>query len=316
MNIINSQIINENFYQNTINSPVSFNGVGIHGGKAVNMTLFPADDDFGIVFKRIDLDIDNYIKVNPENIDFSKYCSKLKNKHGVYVSTVEHFLATLHSLDINNVLIEINSPELPAMDGSSVEFTKRLIEVGLKSQKKPKKVLKIRQKVSVKEGTRSIKVLPSNNLSFSIEINFSNNLIGKDQYVYTHNTQNFVDEICYARTFCVSKDVSKLRAAGYGLGGNLNNAIVVEDNKILNDTGLRCTREFVKHKILDCIGDFYMSGLPILGSIYAIQPGHELNNRLIQKIFQNKNNYELIELNSYNIPISHQENTLNNINVA
>ena len=316
MNIINSQIINENFYQNTINSPVSFNGVGIHGGKAVNMTLFPADDDFGIVFKRIDLDIDNYIKVNPENIDFSKYCSKLKNKHGVYVSTVEHFLATLHSLDINNVLIEINSPELPAMDGSSVEFTKRLIEVGLKSQKKPKKVLKIRQKVSVKEGTRSIKVLPSNNLSFSIEINFSNNLIGKDQYVYTHNTQNFVDEICYARTFCVSKDVSKLRAAGYGLGGNLNNAIVVEDNKILNDTGLRCTREFVKHKILDCIGDFYMSGFPLLGSVYATQPGHELNNKLLKKIFQNKYNYEIIDLNSHNMPISNQRNIFNNVNVA
>ena len=193
MNIINTQIINKNFYQNTINSSVFFNGVGIHGGKAVNMTLHPADDDFGIVFKRVDLDIENYIKVIPENIDFSKYCSKLKNKHGVYVNTVEHLLATLHALDVNNVLIEINSPELPAMDGSSFEFTKRLMEVGLKIQKKPKKVLKICQKVSVKEGVRSIKVLPSSYLSFSIKINFSNNLIGKDQYDYTHNTQNFVD---------------------------------------------------------------------------------------------------------------------------
>ena len=316
MNIINSQIFNENFFQNTINSPIFFNGVGIHSGKAVNMTLFPADDDFGIVFKRIDLETGNYIKVIPDNIDFSKYCSKLKNEHGVYVSTVEHLLATLHSFDINNVLIEINSPELPAMDGSSYEFAKRFLEVGLQTQNKPKKVLKIRKKVSIKEGLRSIKILPSNHLSFSIKINFSNNLIGKDQYNYTHNTQNFIDEICYARTFCISKDVLKLRAAGFGLGGNLNNAIVVDDNKVLNSSGLRCDKEFVKHKILDCIGDLYMSGLPLLGSVHAKQPGHELNNKLLKKIFQNKDNYEIVEINPYHVPIPHQENIINNINVA
>ena len=315
MNIINSQIFN-NFYQNTINSAIYFNGVGIHSGKAVNMTLFPADDDFGIVFKRTDLDKNNYIKVTPENIDFSKYCSKLKNKHGVYVSTVEHLLATLHAFDINNILIEINSPELPAMDGSSLEFTKKIIHVGLQLQNKPKKVLKIRKEVSIKNGERSIKVLPSNYLSFSIKIDFSNKLIGKDEYIYTHNTQNFIDEISYARTFCISKDIVKLRASGFGLGGNLNNAIVVEDNKILNDNGLRCNKEFVKHKILDCVGDFYMSGLPLLGSIQATQPGHELNNRLLEKIFQNKDNYEIIELNSYYMPIPHQQNIQNKINVA
>ncbi len=315
MNIVNTQIFNDGFYQKTINSSVSFSGVGIHTGKAVNMTLLPADDSFGIVFKRTDLDKNNYIKVIPENIDFSKYCSKLKNKYGVYVSTVEHLLATLHSFDINNALIEINSPELPAMDGSSYQFTKKLIDVGLQIQKKPKKVLKILKKISIYNGARSIKVLPSTQLSFSIKINFSNNLIGKDEYLYTHNTKNFIDEICYARTFCISKDIVKLRAAGFGLGGNLNNVIVVDDNKILNDSGLRCSKEFVKHKILDCIGDFYMSGLPILGSIYATQPGHELNNRLLEKIFQNKDNYEIIELNPYHIPTSHQENILNN-NVA
>ena len=315
MNIINSQIFN-NFYQNTINSAIYFNGVGIHSGKAVNMTLFPADDDFGIVFKRTDLDKNNYIKVTSENIDFSKYCSKLKNKHGVYVSTVEHLLATLHAFDINNILIEINSPELPAMDGSSLEFTKKIIHVGLQLQNKPKKVLKIRKEVSIKNGERSIKVLPSNYLSFSIKIDFSNKLIGKDEYIYTHNTQNFIDEISYARTFCISKDIVKLRASGFGLGGNLNNAIVVEDNKILNDNGLRCNKEFVKHKILDCVGDFYMSGLPLLGSIQATQPGHELNNRLLEKIFQNKDNYEIIELNSYYMPIPHQQNIQNKINVA
>ena len=316
MNIINSNIFNNNFYQNTINSPISFNGVGIHTGKAVNMTLFPADENFGIVFKRIDLNKNNYIKVTPDHINFSKYCSKLKNKYGVYVNTVEHLLASLHAFDINNILIEINSPELPAMDGSSYEFAKKFVEVGLQTQKKPKKVLKILKKVSIKNGARFIQVLPSNHLSLSIKINFSNYLIGKDEYVYTHNTQNFINEICYARTFCISKDIEKLRAAGFGLGGNLNNAIVVEENKILNKTGLRCNREFVKHKILDCIGDFYMAGLPLLGSVHAAQPGHELNNKLLKKIFQNKENYKIVELTPYHISIPTQGNILNNVNVA
>ena len=316
MNTINTHIFYNNNCQKTINSPISFDGVGIHSGRAVNMTLFPANDDFGIVFKRTDLDTNNYIKVSPENINFSKYCSKLKNDHGVCVSTIEHLLATLHSFDINNILIEINSPELPAMDGSSYEFTKKILEVGLQIQKNSKKVLKILKKVSIKDGARSIKVLPSSYLSLSIKIKFLNNLIGEDEYIYTHNTQNFIDEICYARTFCLSKDIVKLRAAGFGLGGNLNNAIVVEENKILNNSGLRCKNEFVKHKILDCIGDFYISGLPLLGNVQAIQPGHELNNKLIKKIFQNKDNYEIANVNPYNISISKQENILNNINVA
>ena len=316
MNKINSHIFNNNSFQKTICSPISFSGVGIHSGKAVNMTLYPANEDFGIVFKRTDLDLNNYIKVTPENIYFSKYCSKLKNKNGVFVNTVEHLLASLHSFEINNLLIEINSSELPAMDGSSYEFTKKIVQVGLQIQRKSKKFLKILRKVSIKDGTRSIKVLPSTHLSFSIKINFTNNLIGKDEYIYTHNTQNFIEDICYARTFCLSRDIGKLRASGFGLGGNLNNVIVVKDNEIMNESGLRCKKEFIKHKLLDCVGDFYMSGLPILGKIHAVQPGHELNNKLIQKIFQNKNNYEIIEINPYNIHISHQENTQNNVYVA
>ena len=146
MNVLNSNILNNYNCQKTINSPISFNGVGIHTGKAVNMTLYPAEEDSGIIFKRTDLNINNYIKVVPENIYFSKYCSNLKNKHDVHVSTVEHLLATLHSFDINNILIEINSPELPAMDGSAYEFTRRIVDCGLKIQEKSKKVLKILKK--------------------------------------------------------------------------------------------------------------------------------------------------------------------------
>lgn len=316
MNILNSKILKHEVYQKTLNSTVFFNGVGIHSGKVANMKLIPAKENTGIVFKRIDLDENNLIKVNVNNIEKTKFCSKLINKYGVSISTIEHLLATLHALDINNLLIEIDAPELPAMDGSSYEFTYKLIQIGSKIQQKPKKVLKVQKKISVKIGNRYIKVLPSSNLSFSIKINYPNTLIGKDEYSYIHNNENFINDICFARTFCMHKDITKLRASGYGLGGNLNNAIVVDQDKILNSNGLRCNKEFVKHKILDCIGDFYLCGLPILGNFYAAEPGHELNNKLLQKIIRNKDNFKIIELNSYQPSILLHDNVMANVNVA
>ena len=316
MNILNSDILNIDVNQKTINSVIYFHGVGIHSGKAVNMKLIPAQENFGIIFKRVDLEKDNLIKVDVNNIENSRFCSKLKNNKGVFVSTIEHFLATLHALDINNLLIEINSSELPAMDGSSNEFTNKINEIGIKMQKIPKKIVKIQKTISVRLGERFIKVDPSASLSFTVKINYPNTLIGKDKYCYTHNKHNFLNEICYARTFCMSKDVTKLRAYGYGLGGNLNNAIVVDENKLLNSSGLRCKQEFVKHKVLDCVGDFYMCGLPIIGKFHASEPGHELNNKLLKKIFKNKDNFKIVESNSFQPYFPMQNNILTNINVA
>lgn len=297
MNILNSMLLNDNHYQNTINNPISFSGVGIHSGKVVNMKLFPADHDAGITFKRTDLKINNEIKVSIENIVLSRFCSKLENTHKVSVSTVEHLLASLHSLSIDNVLIEVDAPELPAMDGSACEFTFKILEAGIKTQKKSKNILKVLKNIKVEINNRSIEVKPSSELKFTLKINYPNCLIGSDEYTYTHNDKNFINEICFARTFCLYQDINKLRAAGYGLGGNLNNAIVVNKNKILNKSGLKCEQEFIKHKVLDCLGDFYLAGIHIVGDFKSIEPGHELNNKLLKKIFQNKNNYTFITSN-------------------
>ena len=231
MNILNSMLLNDNYHQKTINYPISFTGVGIHSGKVVNMKLLPADQDTGIIFKRTDLKLNNKIRVSIENISPSKFCSKLENTHKVSVSTVEHLLASLHSLSIDNVLIEVDAPELPAMDGSACEFTFKLLEAGIKTQEKPKHILKVLKNIKVEINNRSIEVKPSNELKFTLKINYPNCLIGNDKYTYIHNERNFIDKICFARTFCLYQDIDKLRAAGYGLGGNLNNAIVVNKNE-------------------------------------------------------------------------------------
>lgn len=316
MNIVNSMILPSIYCQNTINHPVTFSGVGIHSGKVVNMKLLPAIEDSGIVFRRTDLKLNNEIKVCIENISDSKFCSKLENENNVSVSTVEHLLATLHSLSIDNVIVEIDSSELPAMDGSSCEFTYKLLEVGKKTQKKSKKILRVLKKIKIEIQNRSIEVSPANELTFSLKINYPNCLIGSDEYSYTFNDNSFIENICFARTFCLYEDIVKLRAAGYGLGGNLNNAIVVNNNKILNESGLKCENEFVKHKILDCLGDFYLSGHHIIGNFKSTEPGHELNNKLLKKIFEDKNNYAFTKLNEYMSPIHIDDSEFAKISVA
>ncbi len=316
MNILNSMILPDNCCQNTINFPVSFSGVGIHSGKVVTIKLLPANHDTGIIFKRTDLSINNRIKVDIENISSSKFCSKLENSQKVSVSTVEHLLASLHSLSIDNVLIEIDSSELPAMDGSAYEFTSKLLEVGIKAQKKSKKLIKVLKHIKVEINNRSIEVKPSDYLKFNLKINYPNCLIGIDEYTYIHNKSNFINDICFSRTFCLYQDIEKLRAAGYGLGGNLNNAIVVNKNKILNESGLKCEQEFIKHKVLDCLGDFYLAGYPIVGDFRSLEPGHELNNKLLKKIFENKNNYSFVTLDEFKSHMILENNEFSKVSVA
>ena len=208
MNILNSMILPDNCCQNTINFPVSFSGVGIHSGKVVTIKLLPANHDTGIIFKRTDLSINNKIKVDIENISSSRFCSKLENSQKVSVSTVEHLLASLHSLSIDNVLIEINTSELPAMDGSAYEFTSKLLEAGIKTQKKSKKVLRILKNIKVEINNRSIEVKPSDYLKFNLKINYPNCLIGNDEYTYIHNKSNFINDICLEILPCFEKKLN------------------------------------------------------------------------------------------------------------
>ena len=313
MNFLNRIPLSSNCHsQNTINEAISFSGIGIHNGKPVSMKLIPAQENTGIVFKRIDLKNNNLIKVNNHNTIKSKYCSSLKNESGVVVSTVEHLLASLNALSIDNLTIEINAPELPAMDGSAHEYTSKILEVGKKKQNQQRNYIKIKKNISITLDNRWIKVTPSNQLKLELKINYPGTLIGKHKYIYVHNEDNFVNDICYARTFALAKNVDKLKASGFGIGGNLNNAIVVGKNKILNNAGLRCKKEFVKHKVLDCLGDFFLSGFQIIGNFQAQAPGHELNLQIINEIFKSNSNYEIIRFNDLNSPsITNQLNITN-----
>ena len=231
MNFLNTiSLETDTHNQNTINDIVSFSGVGIHEGKAVSMKLIPAEPGTGIMFKRTDLRKNNLIPVHYKNTIKSKFCSKIQNDYGVCVFTVEHLLATLQALCIDNLIVEINSPELPAMDGSAQEYTLKILEIGRKQQVQKRKYLKIKKEILVHLNNRWIKVSPSNQLKLDLEINYPSSIIGKDKYTYINNENNFIENICFARTFALSTNIEKLRASGFGIGGNLNNAILV-DNK-------------------------------------------------------------------------------------
>ena len=289
--------------QATLKTPINFSGVGVHNGRSVNMTIYPAKQDTGIIFKRLDLNKNNIIEANINSIDCSYLCTKVSNKDGVSVSTIEHLMAAFSAFGIDNALVEINDAELPALDGSSGEYVKKFNKYGIEEQKKNKKSLRILKNIKVSDGKRFISISPSECFSINITIDYPDTLIGKSSLNYIHSKQNFVDCLSQARTYALYKDIEKMRASGQGIGGNLNNAIVVDKHKILNSGGLRFEKEFVKHKALDCIGDLYLLGMPLLGSIECFAPGHQLNQKLVHKILEDENNYVIEDTNineSYN----------------
>ena len=298
MNYVNATVIKDNLNQNTLKRKIYFSGVGVHNGRAVSMSIEPADVDSGIVFERTDVKENNIIKANINNVVDSSLCTKIKNTNGLSVSTIEHLMAAFSALNIDNAIVKINSTELPALDGSSYEYVKKIINSGIKTQSKNKKFLRILRKVQVKVEERFISISPSNNLSINISINYPNTIIGHSQYSYAHSKENFINNISMARTYTLFEDIEKMRTAGLAIGGNLNNAIVVDKYKILNPEGLRLENEFVKHKTLDCIGDFFLLGMPLIGSIECFAPGHNLNQQLVKEILKNKDNYKIEESTS------------------
>ena len=300
MNYVNSSVMNDNCNQQTLKRKVHFSGVGVHNGRAVSMVIEPAQIDTGIVFQRIDLNENNTIKAIINNVVDSSLCTKIKNNNGVYVSTIEHLMAAFSALNIDNALVKINSSELPALDGSSHEYVKKILKSGIKTQNKRKKIFKVIKKVEVKVGERYTSISPSKDLFINISINYPKTIIGHSQYCYTHSKENFIQNLSMARTYTLFEDIEKMRTAGLAMGGNLNNALVVDKFKILNPDGLRLDREFVKHKTLDCIGDFYLLGMPLIGSINCFAPGHSLNQQLVKEILKNKDNYIIEDSTSIN----------------
>ena len=277
--------------QKTLKKKIHFSGVGVHNGRAVSMCIKPAEPDTGIVFERSDLRKNNTIKAVIDNVVESRLCTKIKNSSGTFVATIEHLMAAFSALGIDNAIVKINSSELPALDGSSNEYIKKLISSGIKILDKPKKVLRILKKVDVKNGDRFISITPSNSLSINISINYPETIIGYSEYSYTHTQESFINDLSKARTYTLYEDIEKMRTAGLAIGGSLNNAIVVDKYKILNPEGLRLENEFVKHKTLDCIGDFYLLGMQLVGNVNCFAPGHNLNQQLIKEILKNKDNY-------------------------
>ena len=288
--------------QKTINKDISFKGVGLHSGLVASMTIKPAEPNSGIIFSRIDLKDNNKVIPNIFNVNSAVFCTTISNESGVSVSTIEHLMGALYGLGIDNVLIEIDNQEVPILDGSAKLFVEAISEAGIKSSEAPIKIIKIKKKIEFIDGNKIISIEPSKvSLDIDFELKYENDLIGTQRNLIKVFESDLRD-VFNSRTFCLFEDIQKLREMGLAKGGNLDNAIVVKDNKILNENGLRNEKEFVNHKILDCMGDLYLSGYKIIGKIICSQGGHKLTNQLLRKVFQNDENFSLIEITEKHLP--------------
>ncbi len=290
--------------QKTLSNKISFEGIGVHTGCKVKMDILPASPNTGIIFKRIDLKKNNIVIPNYNNVCDATLCTTIVNEYGVRVSTVEHLLGAFYGFGIDNAIVEIDSQEVPILDGSAKYFIEAIKNTKLKYSDTPIKIIKVEEKVEVKHQNKIISIEKSNvNLDIDFEIKYDNQLIG-NQRNKINIFEDDLSEIFNSRTFCLFEDIEKLKKLGLGKGGNLDNAIVVKDNEILNKGGLRNDNEFVNHKILDCMGDLYLSGYKIIGSLVCSQGGHNLTNKLLKKLFSDKKNYSLIEIKGKNLPHS------------
>ena len=288
--------------QKTIKKNISFSGIALHSGLSVNVCIKPAEPDFGIVFKRVDLKLNNIIYPNFNNVTNTSLNTTIENEFGAKVSTIEHLMGALFGLGVDNALIEIDNEEVPILDGSAKLFIEKIIASGLEISKSPIKVIKINKEVSYSEGERFISIKPSTlSLDIEFELKYKNEIIGNQR----NNVKVYEDDlrdIYNSRTYCLFEDIEMIKKNGLAKGGSLENAIVVKGKKILNPEGLRNEKEFVNHKILDCIGDLYTTGYRIVGSIKCSQGGHYLTNKLLRKIFENNKNFSILEIKEKNLP--------------
>jgi len=288
--------------QKTINQDITFNGVGLHSGLAVTMTVKPAAPNTGIIFKRIDLKENNIVVPNIFNVSSAIFCTTISNDHGVSISTIEHLMGALYGLGIDNALIEIDNQEVPILDGSAKLFVEAISKIGIKNSDAPIKIVKILKKIEFVDENKSITIEPSKiSLDIDFELKYKNEFIGTQQNL-VNVFQSDLNDIYNSRTFCLFDDIEKLKEMGLAKGGSLDNAIVVKDNKVLNQDGLRNQKEFVNHKILDCMGDLYLAGYKIIGKIICSQGGHKLTNQLLRKVFENDENFSLIEITEKHLP--------------
>ena len=288
--------------QKSIKNNVSFSGVALHSGLDVNICIKPAEPNFGIVFKRVDINNNNLVYPSFMNVTNTSLNTTIENDFGVKVSTIEHLMGALFGLGIDNALIEIDNEEVPILDGSAKEFIKKILSSGINVSDVPIKIIKINKKIEYKDGARFISIQPSTlSLDIDFELKYENQLIGSQR----NKVKVFEDDLTdvfNSRTFCLYEDIELIKKNGLAKGGSLDNAIVVKDKKIMNPEGLRNDYEFVNHKILDCIGDLYTSGYRIVAKVTCSQGGHYLTNQLLRKVFQNKENFSILEIKEKNLP--------------
>ena len=288
--------------QKTIKSPIKFQGVGLHSGKTVNLCLKGSKPDTGIVFKRIDISKNNLIYPVFNNVTNTSLNTTISNEFGIKISTIEHLMGALFGLGVDNAVVEIDNEEVPILDGSAKEFIEKILETGFEVSNVPIKIIKINKKIMFEEGNRFISIEPSKlSLDIDFELSYNNQIIGNQKNKINVYEDDLV-EIFNSRTFCLYEDIELIKKNGLAKGGSLENAIVVKGNEVINEGGLRNPKEFVNHKILDCIGDLYTSGYRIIGSIKCSQGGHYLTNKLLRKVFDKKENFSMIEIKERNLP--------------
>ena len=288
--------------QKTIKNNVSFSGVALHSGLDVNICIKPAKPNFGIVFKRVDFKENNLVYPNFMNVTNTSLNTTIENEFGVKVSTIEHLMCALFGMGIDNAIIEIDNEEVPILDGSAKVFIEKIISAGIEISEYPIKIIKINKEINYSEGDRYINIKPSTlSLDIDFELKYKNPIIGNQRNRFKIYEDD-LSEVYNSRTFCLFEDIELIKKNGLAKGGSLDNAVVVKDKEILNPEGLRNKKEFVNHKILDCIGDLYTCGYRMIASIRRSQGGHYLTNQLLKKVFENKENFSIVEIKEKSLP--------------
>ena len=278
-----------------MSKPIIFEGIGLHKGLKSKLSVLPAEIDFGICFKRIDVQTgDVSIPAVLNNVVNSELCTRLENSDGISVSTIEHLMAALAGCGINNALLEIDGPEVPILDGSSLTFVKEILKSGIKLQNQSLKAVRILKTVEYKRDLAWAKFEPSANPKMSFSIEFSDEAIGSQSKTLDMSNGSFVRELCDSRTFCRHSEVEAMRSKGLALGGNYENAVVVDGKNILSPGGLRHSDEPVRHKMLDALGDIALAGFPIIGHYIGYKAGHGITHGLLRNLFSDKRNFDII----------------------
>lgn len=285
--------------QQTLKAPVTLHGVGLHSGNAVELRLCPADENTGIIFIRTDLEgSKNLIPARWDHVIDTRLCTMIGNEHGATVGTIEHLMAALRGAGIDNLRIELNGPEVPIMDGSSALFMDAITQVGIEQQDAPRRYIKILSPITVREGDKEVTLTPNSLSLFSGEIDFAHPAIGNQSYETSLVNGNFAHFLADCRTFGFKKDVEMLRKNGLARGGSLDNAIVLGEDNVLNPEGLRHADEFIRHKLLDAVGDLYLAEAPILGKYHGIKAGHDMNNKILHALFAQPEAWTYVEMDA------------------